>query len=56
MLAERIIFVDIKKINMEIIFDKEYLRDLYTSVKSDNNHRLQLQIIVKYILIIVLIL
>ena len=52
MLAERIIFVDIKKIDMEIIFDKEYLRDLYTSGKSDKKHRFQPQIIRKYIRII----
>ena len=52
MLAERIIFVDIKKINMEIIFDKEYLRDLYIFGKSDKKHRFQPQIIRKYIRII----
>ena len=38
MSADRIIFVDINKINMAIIFDKEYLRDLYTSGKSDKKN------------------
>jgi len=34
---------------MEIIFDKEYLRDLYITGKADKKHRFQPQIICKYI-------
>lgn len=37
---------------MEIIFDKEYLRDLYITGKADKKHRFQPQIIRKYIRII----
>ena len=37
---------------MEIIFDKEYLRDLYITGKTDKKHRFQPQIIRKYIRII----
>lgn len=37
---------------MEIIFDKEYLRDLYITGKADKKYRFQPQIIRKYIRII----
>lgn len=47
-----VIFVFVKLIDMEIIFDKEYLRDLYITGKADKKHRFQLQIIRKYIRII----
>ena len=44
-----VIFVFVKLIDMEIIFDKEYLRDLYITGKADKKHRFQPQIIRKYI-------
>ena len=47
-----VIFVFVKLIDMEIIFDKEYLRDLYITGKADKKHRFQPQIIRKYIRII----
>ena len=37
---------------MEIIFDKTYLRDLYTTGKADKKHAFQPQIIRKYIRVI----
>lgn len=37
---------------MEIIFDKEYLRNLYVNGQMDKKHRFQPQIIRKYIRII----
>ena len=37
---------------MEVNFNEEYLRDLYTSGKADKKHRYQPQIIRKYIRII----
>ena len=51
-LRDSVIFVPAKIIAMEIIFDKEYLRDLYITGKSDKKHRFQPQIIRKYIRII----
>lgn len=38
--------------NMEINFNKEYLRDLYHLGKADKKHRFQPQIIRKYIRVI----
>lgn len=37
---------------MEVIFDKNYLQDLYTTGKADKKHRFQPQIVRKYIQII----
>lgn len=37
---------------MEIIFNKDYLRDLYITGKTDKKHRFQPHIIRKYIRII----
>lgn len=37
---------------MEIFFDKEYLRDLYTTGKADKKHRFQPDIIRRYIRVI----
>ncbi len=37
---------------MEVIFDKHYLRELYTTGKADKKHRFQPQIVRKYIRII----
>lgn len=47
-----VIFASVKTTNMEIIFDKEYLRDLYVTGKADKKHRFQPEIIRKYIRII----
>lgn len=47
-----VIFAVVKIIDMEIIFDKDYLRDLYITGKADKKHRFQPQIIRKYIRII----
>lgn len=51
-LKYRAIFAFVKITNMEIIFDKEYLRDLYLTGKTDKKHRFQPFIIRKYIHII----
>lgn len=37
---------------MEINFNETYLRDLYTTGRSDKKHRFQPQIVIKYIDII----
>ena len=38
-----------KKINMEIVFDKQYLEDLYLNGKtSDKKHRFQPNVVAKY--------
>ena len=37
---------------MEILFDKKYLQELYTTGKTDKKHRYQPQIVRKYIRII----
>lgn len=47
-----VIFVIVKITDMEIIFDKDYLRELYITGKTDKKHRFQPQIIRKYIRII----
>lgn len=46
------IFVSTKTKAMEVIFDKNYLQDLYTTGKADKKHRFQPQIVRKYIQII----
>ncbi len=47
-----VIFVSVKINTMEVIFDKTYLQDLYTTGKADKKHRFQPQIVRKYIRII----
>ena len=37
---------------MEILFDKKYLQELYTTGKTDKKHRYQPQIVRKYIRVI----
>ena len=51
-LISGVIFVTVNTIDMEIIFDKEYLRDLYVEGKADKKHRFQPHVIRKYIRII----
>lgn len=46
------IFASVKTTDMEIIFEKAYLRDLYVTGKADKKHRFQPEIIRKYIRII----
>lgn len=46
------IFVRDKNRGMEIIFNEEYLREMYTTGKTDKKHRFQPQVIRKYIRVI----
>lgn len=41
-----------KELSMEIIFNEEYLREMYDTGKTDKKHRFQPQIIRKYIRVI----
>ena len=46
------IFVRDKNRGMEIIFNEEYLREMYTTGKTDKKHHFQPQVIRKYIQVI----
>lgn len=49
---KELIFAAEKELNMEIIFNEEYLREMYNTGRTDKKHRFQPQIIRKYIRVI----
>ncbi|EDV01737.1 MAG: RelE-like toxin of type II toxin-antitoxin system HigB [Bacteriophage sp.] len=49
---KELIFAVEKELNMEIIFNEEYLREMYNTGRTDKKHRFQPQIIRKYIRVI----
>lgn len=49
---KELIFAAEKELNMEIIFNEEYLREMYNTGRTDKKHRFQPQIIREYIRVI----